>query len=121
MIRESYHGTVVNPGNRYETVKIYRDSSNRFLKLEIFDGNSWVVRNQITYDNCKSPFCNITGYDKLHILMDTKNGFGTYTNYTNISEYQYSVNSLNFPDKSVQKYRSINGGVFSTTINTYGY
>jgi hypothetical protein len=121
VIRESYHGNAVNPAELYETIKFYVDSFNRLVKLETFDGTNWTVKNQITYTNHNSPFLNVTGYDKLYLISDTKNGFNTFTNYTNASTYQYSVNGAGFPVQRVEKYKSANGGVFSTTTEKYKY
>lgn len=121
VIRESYHNTTVNPTDLYETIKFYTDSSNRFIRLETFNGANWTLKNEVTYSNYNSPFKNIVGYDKLYPLLDAKNGFGTYKNYTNTSTYQYSVNSANYPYRRVEKYKSANGGTFWTMTNTYSY
>lgn len=121
VIRESYHGTTINPADLYETVKISFDSSNRFVKFETFDGTNWTLKNEISYSIYKSPFTNIVGYDKLYLLTDAKYGFWTYTNYTNTSTYQYFINSANYPTRRVEKYKSANGGTFWTTTNNYTY
>lgn len=121
VIRQSYHGTIVDTANLYETVKIYLDTSNRFIKLEIFDGTIWNLKNQVTYINYNSPFKYVVGYDKLHLLGDTKNAFGTYKNYTNTSTYQYLVNAVNFPIRRIETYKSANGDTFWTTTSDYQY
>ena len=121
VIRESYHGTTVNPAELYETVKIHFDSNNRFIKLETFDGSNWSLKNEITYSNYNSPFKNIVGYDKLYLLTDAKFGFWIYKNYTNTSTYQYSHNAANYPTRRIEKYKSLNGGTFWTTTNDYTY
>lgn len=121
IIRKAYHGTVADPSQLYETVRIYVDSLNRFIKMEVFNGSNWAVKNEVTYTDYKSPSRNILGYDKLFLLMDTRNGFQNYTNYTNVSTFAYSVNGNGYPKWRIEENRSANGGLFSTTTNTYKY
>lgn len=121
VIRQSYHNTVANPADLYETVKLYFDDANRFIKLETFDGTNWSLKNQITYNNNNSPFRNITGYSKLYMLVANTNLCETYKTYTNTSSYQYTVNNLGYPIQATEKNRSANGGVFYTTTSKYKY
>ncbi|MEO5776527.1 MAG: hypothetical protein ABIQ27_06460 [Flavobacterium sp.] len=121
VIRECYHGLTANPADLYETDRISLDSNNRFIKLEILNGSIWTTKNEATYSIYNSPFKNITGYDKLFILQDLKNGFNTFNQYTNHSTYNYTINNSNYPAKSTHKVITYAGATLSATTDIYKY
>ena len=122
--RLSYNGLTANPSNLYSTSKIYLDATGKFFKIQDLIASNWITTLEVTYTDINSPLKNIIGFDKVTFLSDTIIGFDTYISYNqsgslySSSNFEYTINSSNYPTQRTQTYTNANGG---TTVSTYEF
>jgi hypothetical protein len=122
--RLSYSGLTANPSNLYSTSKIYLDATGKFFKIQDLIASNWITTLEVTYTDINSPLKNIIGFDKITFLSDTVIGFDTYISYNqsgslySSSNFEYTINSSNYPTQRTQTYTNANGGI---TVSTYEF
>jgi len=122
--RLCYSDINASPNNLYLTSKIYLDPTGKFFKIQDLMASNWITTLEVTYTDINSSLKNIIGFDKITFLSDTVIGFDTYISYNqsgslySSSNFEYTINSSNYPTQRTQTYTNANGG---TTVSTYEF